>query len=346
MLFRSYITGNEELKSSIEPGSYIPLIPVLGESVNVDGKEYLHGIVRFSKDPQRHYNYWMTMGTEQIALQPKIPWLVTPTMIEDYQTEWDNSAEMNYPYLRYKPDPMSPNAVPSRAQPPTLSSAYVQMMSNAKEGLNDTTGIFKPSLGQPSNEQSGRAILARQKEGDTSTYVYIDNWVKSITYAGEVLLDRIPKIYDAARVVRIIDDKDEEQMVPINQDESIDGLERIYDLSVGKYDVRVMTGPSYLTKKTEMANSMLEFMRIYPAAAPVLGDLIAKAMDWEGADEVAERLKALAQHQGLLPPDQPEVPGAAPPGNMPPLTGPQGQMGPQGPGGAPPALSPAELALA
>ena len=342
------IVGHEILDVKEWSGQYIPLIPCIGESVNVDGNEYLHGIVRFAKDPQRHYNYWMTMGTEQIALAPKIPYLVTGTMIEDFQSEWDTAHESAYPYLRYKPDPQAPGAKPERLPPPELSPAYVQMMQISQQGLNDATGQFKPSLGQESNETSGRAILARQKEGDTGTYVYIDNWVKAVTHTGKVLIDLIPKIYDTPRVVRIINDKDEEEMISVNND-APEGVDRIYDLTVGKYDVRVITGPSYTTKKVEMANSMIEFMRIYPGAAPVLGDLIAKAMDWEGADEVGERLKALAQHQGLLPPDPgsqpPAPPGAPPPGQgtppgAPPVNGPQGQMGGQP---APPTLSPQEL---
>jgi hypothetical protein len=296
----------------------------------------------------------MTMGTEQIALAPKIPWIVTNTMIENYANEWDTANEANYPYLRYTPDPAAPGAKPERLPPPELSPAYVQMMQMSSQGLNDTTGQFKPSLGQESNETSGRAILARQKEGDTSTYVYIDNWVKAVTYTGKILIDLIPKIIDTERVVRIINDQDEEEMITVNNAEP-DGVERIYDLSVGKYDVRVITGPSYTTKKIEMANSMIEFMRIYPSAAPILGDLIANAMDWEGADVVAERLKALAQHQGLLPPDpgsqppappggqpppgSPPPPGGSPPG-APPVNGPQGQMGGQP---ATPTLSPKEL---
>jgi len=341
------MVGHAILDKKEWPGRYIPLVPCIGESVNVDGEEYLHGIVRFMKDPQRHYNYWMTMGTEQIALAPKIPWILTGTMIEDFQNEWDTANEANYPYLRYKPDPQAPGARPERLPPPELSPAYVQMMQLSQQGMNDTSGQFKPSLGQESNETSGRAILARQKEGDTGTYVYIDNWVKAVTYTGKILIDLIPKIIDTERVIRIINDQDEEQMVTVNN-ESPDGVERIYDLSVGKYDVRVVTGPSYTTKRIEMANSMIEFMRIYPMAAPVLGDLIAKAMDWEGADVVGDRLKALAQHQGVLPPDPgSQPPPAAPPGaapgtppGAPPVNGPQGQMGGQP---APPTLSPREL---
>lgn len=301
------INGDKVMEKKNWPGKFIPLIPCIGELTYVDGKPYIHGIVRFSKDPQRNYNYWMTIATEQIALAPRIPWVVTDTMIENYKNEWDGAHEDNRPYLRYTPDPMAAGAKPERVQPPQMSQGHWQMLQQSEQGLYGTTGIFKPSLGEQSNEQSGRAILARQREGDTGTYVYVDNWLKSVAYTGEIIVDLIPRIYDQERVVIRIDEQDEFQPTTINggpeeaPSESIeDKVRQIYDVRKGKYGVRITTGPNYLTRKQEAANSLLEFMRIYPNAAPILGDLLATSMDWEKADEVAGRLKQLAQSQGLL----------------------------------------------
>jgi len=42
---------------------------------------------------------------------------------------------------------------------------------------------------------------------------------------------------------------------------------------------------------------MLAFLQAYPAAAPVIGDLVAKNMDWPGADEIAKRLRNLLRAQ-------------------------------------------------
>jgi hypothetical protein len=69
------------------------------------------------------------------------------------------------------------------------------------------------------------------------------------------------------------------------------------DLSIGKYDVVVTVGPSFTTQRTEARQSMSEFIQYYPAAAPLIGDLYAKSMDWPGADDMAERLEY------MLPPE-------------------------------------------
>jgi hypothetical protein len=330
------ITGNDVIHKRDWPGKFIPIVPVLGEETNVDGKDYLAGIIRDMKDPQQAYNYWMTMLTEQIALAPKVPWVVTDFMIEPYKQEWDNMNNRNYPYVRYRPDPANPGG-PQRQQPAQMSQGYAQMMQFAQGALNDTSGIFKPALGQESNETSGRAILARQKEGDTGTYVYIANWLLSVQYTGQIIVDLIPKIYDTERVLMILDENEEMQQIPVNQQfESEDTpgqkVQKIYDVRLGKYGVKVTSGPSYTTRRQEGANSLMEFMRIYPDAAPVIGDKLAHSMDWDGADEIGDRLKALAIQKGFLAPD-------ASTGQPPPQT-PQGGTPPQGPGG-PPVAGPA-----
>jgi len=49
---------------------------------------------------------------------------------------------------------------------------------------------------------------------------------------------------------------------------------------------------------------MLQFMQAVPQAASVAGDLVARNMDWPGADEIAERLRRMLPIQvtGETPP--------------------------------------------
>ena len=70
-------------------------------------------------------------------------------------------------------------------------------------------------------------------------------------------------------------------------------LEKVFDLSVGKYDLTVRSGPSFTSRREEAATQMIELIRAYPPAAPLIGDLLAKNLDWPGADEIAERLGAM-----------------------------------------------------
>ncbi|HOK45914.1 MAG TPA: portal protein, partial [Bryobacteraceae bacterium] len=85
------------------PGKYIPVIPVLGEELIVDGHRKLVGICRYAKDPQRQYNYMRSAVTEMIALAPKAPYVAAEGQIEGHEWEWENANRINIGVLQYKP---------------------------------------------------------------------------------------------------------------------------------------------------------------------------------------------------------------------------------------------------
>jgi hypothetical protein len=184
----------------------------------------------------------------------------------------------------------------------------------ASDDMKSIIGMYDASLGQRSNETSGRAIMARQREGDVNTFHFIDNLARSIRHVGCVLVDLIPKVYSGQRIVRIIGQDDSEDVAKIGQKEEgeaqepegmIEGAERIYDLGLGRYDVAVDTGPSFTTRREEQAQQMIELIRGYPQAAPLIGDLLVKSLDWQNSEEIAERLKAMLPQQinGGPPPE-------------------------------------------
>ena len=103
-------------------------------------------------------------------------------------------------------------------------------------------------------------------------------------------MDLIPKIYDTRRVARIIGvdgetdhaEIDPSQDVPVKKivDEQGNTIKKIYNPGVGKYDVCVTTGPSYMTKRQESLESMSQLLQGNPELWAVAGDLFIKNMDW------------------------------------------------------------------
>ena len=284
-------------------GKWIPIIPVLGEEINIEGKRYLMGLIRHAKDPQRMFNFWRTASTELVALAPKAPFIGPTGAFDTDADKWANANIKSHAFLQF--DITEAGAIPPQRQPFSgVPAGALQEALNASDDMKSVMGLYDASLGAKSNETSGIAIATRQREGDVSTFNFVDNLSRSLQHAGRILVDLIPKIYDAARVVRILGPDEQPQVVKINQmfmDES--GRAKNYDLSTGKYDVVVKVGPSFSTQREEVSNSMIEFMRAYPAAAPVLGDLLAKNLDWPEADKIAQRLQALlpAPAQGQNP---------------------------------------------
>lgn len=277
-------------------GRYIPICVVTGEEIYFDGRCVRRGMVRDAKDPQRVYNYTRTASIEAVAMQPKAPYTATPDQINGYEDIWDTIGSKNHSVALYNHDPKEPGP-PQRTQPAIASTGLDIQSQLANDDMKGVTGIYDASLGAKSNETSGRAILARQKEGDTGTFHFIDNLAVAIEYTGRILVDLIPKIYDSTRIVRTLEEDGSEDMVPINvphPDRAVDerGEEIVLnDVSLGEYDVVVVTGPSYATKRQEAAESLTEFMRTVPESGAVIADLVAKNMDWPGAEEIAKRLE-------------------------------------------------------
>ncbi len=286
------------------PGKFIPVIPVLGEDMDVDGKRYIQGMVFDAMDPQRQFNYMSTAATEAVALAPKAPWLVAEGQMEGYERFYENANVQNFAYLPYKPASLDGHVLPppsrNTAEPPIMG--MTAMIQKASEDLKGVTGIFDAGLGNRSNETSGKAILARQREGDVANFNYIDNLSRAIRYLGKILIDLIPTIYDAPRIQQIIGEDDsvktvhlntplDEQGNPLPQNSPQDAMAKIYDLSAGKYDVAIVVGPSFTTKRQEAADAMMSLVQAAPNIAQQAPDIIVKAMDFPLHNELADRLK-------------------------------------------------------
>lgn len=298
------INGYEVLEESDWPGRWIPVVRVVGNEYEVDGRLYVSGLVRNAKDAQRMYNYWVSQEAEMLALAPKAPFIGYGGQFEGYETQWKTANTNNWPYLEVNPDVTdgagSILPLPQRAQPPMASSGLLQAKAGAAEDIKNTTGQYNASLGMTSNERSGKAILARQREADTGTYHYVDNLARAIRHVGRQLVDIIPKIYDTERIARIIGEDGESSTVKFNpmqpeavkeiRDQNGTIIDKIYNPSVGKYDVCVITGPGYATKRQEALESMAQLLQGNPQLWAAAGDLFVKNMDWPGAQELAKRL--------------------------------------------------------
>ena len=294
------LSGAEILEGPVEwAGQYIPVICVPGEEVHIGERVIRSSVIRYAKDAQRLYNYARSTMAEIIALQPKAPHYVTPKQIEGFEDLWKNAHKTNYPFLPYNPDDEAPG-VPQRVQPPVPSPALMTEIQLAADDMQATTGIYDAGLGQRSNETSGVAIKQRQLESDISTSIYVDNLSRAIGQCGRIIVDLIPKIYDTQRQVRILGEDATEAIETINMPVIMGGeIVLVNDLSRGRYDVRITTGPSYSTMRAEAAEMLVQFAQAFPPAAPALMDMAAKSQDWPEADKLAERLKRMVPMEML-----------------------------------------------
>ena len=316
--------GFEVLEKRDWMGKFIPVIRVVGNEFEIDGRMYVSGLVRNAKDAQRMYNYWVSQEAEMLALAPKAPFIGYGGQFEGYEQQWKTANINNWPYLEVNPDVTDgqggPLPLPARSQPPMASSGLLQAKAGAADDIKSSTGQYDSSLGATSNERSGRAILAREKQADTGTYHYVDNLARAIRYATRQLVDLIPKIYDTQRIARIIGidgetdqaSIDPTQPMPVKkiQDERGIVIKKIYNPGVGTYDVAVTTGPSYMTKRQESLDAMSQLLQGNPQLWAVAGDLFIKHMDWPGAQEMAARFAKTIDPKLLANEDDPALQAA------------------------------------
>ena len=314
-------TGGREL-----PGQWIPLIPVYGEEIDLDGAVDRRGMIRDAKDAQRMLNFWLSAETETVALAPKAPFVAEEGQIENHEPEWQQANVKNTAVLKYKGKALDGHLVPApqrnTAEPPIQAMAMLTVqMENA---LRSVSG-FSYDVGTQEKrvEQSGRAILARQAQGEKGNSHFSAHLAVSLRHAGRILLDLLPHYYDTPRVKRILGRDGQSKAVVIHAGNPEAAMKvageqsmaeaSIYDLSAGRYDVRVTSGVSYASQRQQDQELVANALQTNPALFQIIGDLFFKTLDSPIAERISQRLqKALPDPlkdpvEGQPPPIPPQI---------------------------------------
>jgi hypothetical protein len=266
---------------------------VIGEEVRIGREIYRHGVVRYARDPQRMENYYASAETEVIALQPKSPWIGTKKQFEQHYDLWETANTEAHPFLEYTVDPAAPGP-PQRVQPPVGSNAISEAKLRNSDDMKAVIGIYDASLGAKSNETSGIAIARRDAAGRHRNLRLSRQFRPSDRAHRRDHQRTIPQDLRHAAHVQILGDDGKPDMVEINKPQLVNGVEQVlHDMTSGSYDVVMEQGPSFATKREFAQAAMTEFIRAFPPAAPVMGDIYARNMDWPQAEEIGERLEEL-----------------------------------------------------
>ena len=286
------MSGHEILDGPKEwPGKYIPIIPMFGDEIVIEGKKHYLSFIRGAKDPARMLNYWSTAATENVALSPKAPFIIDARQIKGFETEWDEANIKNRMYLRYKA--LTGIEKPRREPQTGIPAAIIGMIQQMSFDIEDHLGMYEASKGAPSNERSGKAIERRVEQSQKGAFTFYDNSARSLIYAGKQIIDLIPKVYDTERQVRLRNETGTEKIIVINRRtlNDIGEIEIENNLSEGRYDLISTVGTAYSSKRAEMAEMMVQSMQYAPNLADIIAPLVFKYSDWPGANEIYEEIK-------------------------------------------------------
>lgn len=295
---RYLMNGAEVLEAKkVEPGRFIPLIPLFGKITHIEEQEHVRGVVRFARDPSRMYNFTRSSIVEKAALAPTDPYWMTPEMAKGHTPQLARLNIDNPPVAYFNRDKENPNAIPQRSGAPQVEQALIEAAQTAKQDIQLTMGIAQTQMMLPgaADRRSAEAVNAQQTIGDTGTFVFTDNLTKSIEYCGRILVDLIPKIYDTERQIRIVQPDGEGELITIN------GVDGGNDIRMGKFDVIVKTGPAFASLREKAADLLIN-LADNPAFAQLVPDLIAKHLPLDGtaSQELHDRIRKQMIQSGIV----------------------------------------------
>ncbi|WP_151824168.1 portal protein [Acinetobacter bereziniae] len=292
------LTGTKVLEDREFIVPMLPIIPVYGD-VTWDGeKRYVYSMVHFAKDPQKLYNFWKSSEAQQIVEGLRKQYMVSVEASRDL-TEWENPN--GYQVLRYNhvtDDNGTP--LPPPQQMPTLTAlnGILNAADGAKQSIEQILNMQPAAMGQNVNNQSGKAISLLQQRADVSHFHITDNLNKSLAQVGRVLIAVYQKAYSVQMVKRITGDDNKTERVQINapvpQGQQIDGVIDgiLNNLTVGRYDIRMTTGASYISQRQENKQALTQLLQFVPQIGQAAPDLLLKAFD-DGnmLEDIVERIK-------------------------------------------------------
>ena len=295
-------------------GRHIPIIPVFGREIHRQRTREYAGIVRWAHDAQLMRNHWFSSATERIAMVPYSPFVMTREQLAGNEDEWTVQGSQNKMVLPYSHDDDAPGP-PQRIPPPRMPVGELSLMAEGTKAVYDATGIHQPYLGAKSNETSGRAILARQQEGDTGTYDFMWGLGKSITCVGEQLVQVIPRLYSGTQVAHLVLPDETGAFIPLNYpivDEETGATVHITPLGLARYACRVDMGPGFMTAQREFLDFILEWQRADPQGFQMIKHKVVQALDIPNKQEISRILMASVPRELLSPEEQQMLPEQEP----------------------------------
>jgi hypothetical protein len=294
------INACEILEETEWQDEVIPIFPVLGKQMVVDGKPKVFSVIRFQRDPQQLINLYKSRIAETLSVSSIQPFMADPRQIKGYEKEWAN--------LNRNPHAILPvNLIidgqvvppPQRQVIEAPIQAYSEAAAQEIDDMKATAGIYDASLGSQGNETSGIALQRRQQQSNVTNLHIMDNLERSFKKSGSAVARLLDVIYTTKRKIRILGADEAPKIVAINQ-QNKDG--KHYKFGEAKFDVVVTMGRAFSTKRMESFDMMTSVLQTSPDLLPMVGDIFFANSDMAGADQLAERFKK------MLPPNLQEQP--------------------------------------
>lgn len=293
------------------------------------------GMIEDMLDPQREINKKRSSIADILNRNANSGWLYHTEGLDPAQKEnirrFGSRPGINVEWkgnnASFKPERINPGGYPQGLD---------QLETKASNDLFQISGINESAMGQLDKVQSGRAIEARQRQAVLAIQMYQDNFSRSKKMQGEKFLELYQNHYTEPRMYRLLGEDGQLAQVAINQKAvtGTNGVERINDITVGKYSVSVDQVPmSASFKEAQFEEAMDILQKLGPVGQALvqtnpglLVDMSSLPRKEEWKQSLQEALSAsTGMASGSVPPPIDPATGQPMPGPVPqaPQQGPQ-----------------------
>jgi hypothetical protein len=277
-VIKKYLVDALEVLDETEwPGSLIPLFPVLGPEIYIDGKLFRLSLISPGMDSNRALNYVATTATEIAGLANKSGYVGYKGQFDD--PRWQTANTEVWAYLEVTPAFATDEMGVQHLLPPPQKNQWeapiqwlLALGSFFTEQFKAVTSMYSSSLGEEKGDQSGKAIEQLRSESNVGNFSYADNLHRTKTIIYQQMCVIFPKIMTGPQVVAIVRPDSQHEMVAINQVFGPDGIDpatgkkgKRNNLALGEFSVRVVAGPNFQTRQDQAMQMLLEAIKINPA---------------------------------------------------------------------------------
>lgn len=300
------------------PGEYIPLIPVYGHRTYVDGLERIEGHAGKAMDAQRLENLMVSMIADNAtqAGGDNIPIVDVKMIPGSLATHWGQRNVTRPAYLPMQSLTDKQGNIVSPAS--VLGYTPVTPLSPALAGLLQYTGTAIQQISGSSQLESLPGNIATDtvdsifNRMDTQSFIYMDNFAKSMQWCGKVWLSMAREVYGSDKPMRILLEDGTDDMALMNGaviDRQTGQQVALNDLSVGMYEVTVDVGQSFASRRDSTVRTLTTLLQGIPPQhqyySLIMG-MIIDNIDGEGIDDLKEYNRQQMLLSGAVKPRTPE----------------------------------------
>ena len=172
-----------------------------------------------------------------------------------------------------------------------LAPAHMDMFARGILMIQSISGVTDENMGRSTNATSGRAIIARQDQGTTTTWHYVDNLRYCLRSHGEKMLSLVEQYFTEEKSFRITNQRGTPDYQQVN-----DGMPE-NDIAATRADFVVSEDEWKASIRQQQVQDLLGVLQQLAPVAPqlvfALLDLLIEAMDVPSKDALVSRIRGI-----------------------------------------------------